>query len=99
MPTTPESLTKSLVTDFAKLLVNANDYNVLIKVGGGESSNIACPCFGGKDLCMSNMSSLNKGCSTKYTYYESDIFKSSKFDVVDYEVFQVVRKKVKINES
>ncbi|CAJ0765808.1 5301_t:CDS:1, partial [Entrophospora sp. SA101] len=42
MPTTPESLTKSLVTDFAKLLVNANDYNVLIKVGGGESSNIAC---------------------------------------------------------
>nr|CAG8443743.1 479_t:CDS:2 [Entrophospora candida] len=118
MPTTPESLTKSLVTDFAKLLVNANDYNVLIKVGGdllensklsrinpkNSSMAIFCadvrgPCFGGKDLCMSNMSSLNKGCSTKYTYYESDIFKSSKFDVVDYEVFQVVRKKVKINES
>ncbi|CAJ0643894.1 3945_t:CDS:2 [Entrophospora sp. SA101] len=62
-------------------------------------ADVRGPCFGGKDLCMSNMSSLNKGCSTKYTYYESDIFKSSKFDVVDYEVFQVVRKKVKINES
>ncbi|CAJ0849620.1 329_t:CDS:2 [Entrophospora sp. SA101] len=56
-------------------------------------ADIRGPCFGGNDLCMSNMNNLNKDCTSNLTYYDSDVIKSNKFDVLDYEVFQVVRKK------
>ncbi|CAJ0650707.1 3783_t:CDS:2 [Entrophospora sp. SA101] len=52
-------------------------------------ADIRGPCFGGNDLCMSNMNNLNKDCTSNLTYYDSDVIKSNKFDVLDYEVFQL----------
>ncbi|CAI2173615.1 14962_t:CDS:2 [Funneliformis geosporum] len=55
-------------------------------------ADIRGPCFGCRDLWMSNFNNLSINCDSEVKYYSGKILESKKFSVEDYEVFQVVKK-------
>jgi hypothetical protein len=53
-------------------------------------ADVRGPSFGCQDLWMPNYNNLSLKCTSKHTYYENKIIDTRKFDVEEYEVFQVI---------
>ncbi|KAF0471085.1 serine-enriched protein [Gigaspora margarita] len=62
------------------------------------SADVRGPCFGNRDLWMSNYNNLSKGCSSRNSYYEKNLIDSQEFDLEDYEVFQIFHQQ-SVNEK
>ncbi|CAB4404249.1 unnamed protein product [Rhizophagus irregularis] len=56
-------------------------------------ADVRGPSFGCNDLWMPNFSNLSLRCTSRHTYYENKILDTTKFDVEEYEVFQVINNK------
>ncbi|CAI2164134.1 16919_t:CDS:2 [Funneliformis geosporum] len=57
-------------------------------------ADVRGPSFGCHDLWMPNFNNLSLRCASKRSYYEKTIIDTRKFDVEEYEVFQVIDNKV-----
>ncbi|CAG8462699.1 5291_t:CDS:2 [Acaulospora morrowiae] len=57
-------------------------------------ADVRGPCFGNRDLWMSNFNNLSRQCSSQVSYYDKSIIDSRNFDVEDYEVFQIFKKNI-----
>ncbi|CAG8594108.1 7827_t:CDS:2 [Paraglomus occultum] len=77
---------KGVISDAKLARVDRPDYAIRLKdVNHG-------PCFGDRDLWMKNKFNEHQNCSCEKDDYHDIIYSNSKFSVVEYEVFLIVKK-------
>ncbi|CAG8481381.1 14305_t:CDS:2 [Acaulospora colombiana] len=62
-------------------------------------ADVRGPCFGNRDLWMSNFNNLSRQCSSQRSYYDKSVIDSNKFDVEDYEVFLISKNNIPKEEK